>query len=75
MLDCLFIGYNWLQEVEKQQLQNIQWEFKGQKQAFEEKQNSLLNLVIDGTIDKEMYNAKKVELNKKNKENTSGDVS
>ena len=30
-----------------------------QKQVLEEKQNSLLNLVIDGTIDKEIYNAKK----------------
>ena len=35
-----------------------------QKQALEEKQNSLLNLLIDGTIDKEIYNAKKIELNK-----------
>lgn len=31
-----------------------------QKQALEEKQNSLLNLLIDGTIDKEIYNAKKL---------------
>ena len=30
------------------------------KQALEEKQNSLLNLLIDGTIDKEIYNAKKL---------------
>lgn len=36
-----------------------------QKQVLEEKQNSLLNLVIDGTIDKEIYNAKKIELSKK----------
>lgn len=36
-----------------------------QKQALEEKQNSLLNLVIDGTIDKDIYNAKKIELSKK----------
>lgn len=36
-----------------------------QKQVLEEKQNSLQNLVIDGTIDKYIYNAKKIELNKK----------
>ncbi len=38
---------------------------ESQKQVLEEKENSLLNLLIDGTIDKDIYNTKKIELNKK----------
>ena len=36
-----------------------------EKQNLEDKQNKLLNLVLDGTIDKEMYASRKDELNKK----------
>ncbi len=35
------------------------------KQGIEDKINSLINLMIDGTIDKETFNKKKIELNKK----------
>ena len=35
------------------------------KQGIENKINSLINLMIDGTIDKETFNKKKIELNKK----------
>lgn len=35
------------------------------KQEIENKINSLINLMIDGTIDKETFNKKKIELNKK----------
>lgn len=35
------------------------------KQVIEDKINSLINLMIDGTIDKETFNKKKIELNKK----------
>lgn len=44
---------------------NILEKLDSEKQVFEQKINSLLNLLIDGTIDKELYNAKKIELNKK----------
>ena len=35
------------------------------KQGIKDKINSLINLMIDGTIDKETFNKKKIELNKK----------
>lgn len=40
-------------------------ELEIKKQGIKDKINSLINLMIDGTIDKETFNKKKIELNKK----------
>lgn len=44
---------------------NILQKLETKKQGIESKINSLINLMIDGTIDKEIFSKKKIELNKK----------